>query len=196
MKTCIRCALPKTMEEFPRHVRNKDGRGSACKPCDALRGRQLRAAAPKTTLKALQLKAREGWTPEQRKAAKTLRKRAWHMKHKAREVARMSAWRAANRDEHRALVKAWRDSHPAECRAHETARKAAKLQAMPAWADLESIKDVYAEARHFSMHVDHIVPLQSPMVCGLHVWDNLQLLAPFENIAKGNRHWPDMPGTL
>jgi hypothetical protein len=72
-------------------------------------------------------------------------------------------------------------------------REAQKLQATPAWADLDAIADVYREAAYFGMHVDHMVPLRHKSVCGLHVWDNLQLLTPKENISKGNRFWPDMP---
>lgn len=67
-------------------------------------------------------------------------------------------------------------------------RRAAKLQATPAWADLEEIKNVYLEAQYFDMHVDHIIPLQGKNVCGLHVWDNLQLLPAVENIKKGNKY--------
>lgn len=67
-------------------------------------------------------------------------------------------------------------------------RRAAKLQATPAWADLEEIKNVYLEAQYFDMHVDHIIPLQGENVCGLHVWDNLQLLPAVENIKKGNKY--------
>lgn len=36
------------------------------------------------------------------------------------------------------------------------------------------------------MEVDHIIPLNNELVCGLHVWENLQLLSVGQNRAKGN----------
>lgn len=65
--------------------------------------------------------------------------------------------------------------------------------AIPAWADKQDIEDVYKEARYMGMVVDRIVPLRSKLVCGLHVWDNLQILSREYNNQKGNRFWPDMP---
>jgi 5-methylcytosine-specific restriction endonuclease McrA len=72
--------------------------------------------------------------------------------------------------------------------------KLKKRLAIPSWANKEDIKAVYEEAIYMQMQVDHIVPISHPLVCGLHVWDNLQLLTKEENMKKSNSWWPDMPG--
>lgn len=65
-------------------------------------------------------------------------------------------------------------------------RRARKLQATPAWANLEVIKEIYLNCPE-GHHVDHIVPLQGKNVCGLHVEYNLQYLPASENMSKGNK---------
>lgn len=66
-----------------------------------------------------------------------------------------------------------------------TKRYAHVRRATPSWANLEIIKNIYENAE--GSHVDHIIPLQGELVCGLHVENNLQYLTPEENLSKGNK---------
>jgi hypothetical protein len=61
----------------------------------------------------------------------------------------------------------------------------AKRKQMPLWANETKIKDIYLK-RPIGYHVDHIIPLQGKLVCGLHVENNLQYLPAKENMAKHN----------
>ncbi len=71
-------------------------------------------------------------------------------------------------------------------RSYVAKRKAAKLQAIPKWADLEKIKEIYKKCPE-GYHVDHYYPLQGKTVCGLHVEYNLQYLSAKDNLSKGNK---------
>ena len=73
--------------------------------------------------------------------------------------------------------------------------------AYPKWADLVAIKSVYAEAKRLEAStgikycVDHIVPLENKLVCGLHVAANLRAIPFVENAKKKNKFiqelaWP------
>lgn len=82
------------------------------------------------------------------------------------------------------------DEHLEEYRARNAYRRAKKLQATPSWANIEKIKTIYKNCPK-GYHVDHIYPLISEWVCGLHVEQNLQYLSAEENMQKGNRQSPD-----
>lgn len=58
--------------------------------------------------------------------------------------------------------------------------------------DIYQLAAIYRESC-FPVEVDHIVPLQSEIVCGLHTPVNLQIIPAVENSRKGNHWWPDMP---
>lgn len=66
--------------------------------------------------------------------------------------------------------------------------------ATPKWADKKAIKRIYDESKEITKntgikhHVDHIVPLRHPLVCGLHVAHNLQIITEQENLRKSNDH--------
>jgi len=77
------------------------------------------------------------------------------------------------------------EEHRQEYVARNAERRARKLRATPAWADLEKIKDIYASCPK-GYHVDHVIPLVNNYVCGLHVESNLQVISAEENLRKSN----------
>lgn len=72
-----------------------------------------------------------------------------------------------------------------------------RIIATPPWADMKAIKAVYIRARELQNatgeehHVDHIVPLNHPRVCGLHVAWNLQPILAKPNMSKSNYWCPE-----
>lgn len=78
--------------------------------------------------------------------------------------------------------------------------RAQTRRATPAWSDADAVREFYREAKRMTretgeLHVvDHIVPKINPLVCGLHVAANLQVLHWRPNALKGNNWWPDMWG--
>lgn len=106
----------------------------------------------------------------------------------------MRQWRKANRGHKTTYEREYRRNRPGYNAEHIARRESQKLQAQPTWlhpVDLYLIKVMYY-TRPDGYHVDHIVPLRSDKVCGLHVPWNLQHLPESENVAKGNYWWPDM----
>lgn len=74
--------------------------------------------------------------------------------------------------------------------------------AIPKWTtgfDFNKLGELRAEVRSLNgrysreWNLDHVVPLNSPLVCGLHWWQNLEISERAANTFKGNSWWPDMP---
>lgn len=139
---------------------------------------------------------------EKRKPVALIKAREYKSKHKERLKIQRRIWLRANPEGNRANAKAWAKKNPDKVNARCMARYTAKMKAMPPWADREKIRAFYTEAVRLTREtgipheVDHIYPLKSKWLCGLHVPANLQILTESENCSKGNRRWPNMPADL
>lgn len=108
-------------------------------------------------------------------------------------------WRAKNPEASRAIVKNYVSKNKDKRCELASRRRAAQIQAIPKWADLVKIAEIYSErdkrskVEGIDYEVDHIVPLKSKRVCGLHTVDNLRIITYEENNRKRNWFWPNMP---
>lgn len=137
------------------------------------------------------------------------RNKAWEERNSEHVKARKNAYRAANaerlneRSRERYKLdptpfarsrKAWQQKNPSRVRAYGADYRARRIKAAPSWANAEYIRLWYEVARleeartGRKCHVDHIVPLNSSVVCGLHNEHNLRVMFAEDNIRKGNRH--------
>ena len=145
------------------------------------------------------IKARVKANYEANREARLAQQKGYYEDHREAVLAANRSWADANPEKMRAYqaayVKRNRNRHTAQTALH----RALKRQMVPKWADLAAIQAVYdrcAEMRKADgqdWHVDHVVPVRSKIVCGLHVANNLAVTLGADNRAKSNTHWPDMP---
>ena len=120
----------------------------------------------------------------------------WREDNAERNRERSRKWREDNAERKREYAKKWDQDNQDTRNAIKARRRAAQKNALAPWANASAIKNFYTEASRLTKltgvkhHVDHIYPLQSEYMCGLHVEANLQILTEKENILKGNRTWP------
>lgn len=188
-KTCRRCSLVLPLSFFWKKADSRDGFHAACKSCNAPMKLAYSAAHREET---------------------TARARAWYAKNKQRAKASVAVWASNNVEKVRSIktghykrnaieIKArsaeWGRAHPEYMNYRTALQRARRLQATPVWANDFFIREIYDLCRRRNelkscgvrWHVDHIVPLKSPIVCGLHVENNLRVIPAAENIAKSNK---------
>ena len=91
----------------------------------------------------------------------------------------------------------WCRDNPDSVAKNYVNRKFKLEQATPAWSETEEIKMVYLKRDEYrtlygiKFEVDHIIPVRSDTVCGLHVLANLQLLDKSLNRSKHTYYQSD-----
>lgn len=167
-KRCSACLTQKALAEFSKRAASKDGLNYVCRACMAARSRAWRDANPG---------AFKSWYAENREQRSDYWK-DWYEKNKAARSVTYAQWAKENKHRVNALL---------------AKRNAAKLNATPAWANHDAIRQFYERAALLTVltgirhEVDHVFPLQGRLVCGLHCEANLQILTKTENLKKGNR---------
>ena len=113
------------------------------------------------------------------------RSRRWYAANQEKLTEYKRNWNAANTDKWDAYSRKWDKANLEKRVAYAGKYRAAKLRAIPLWADLKIIEEFYINCP-YGYVVDHVVPLQGKNVSGLHVLNNLAYLTKSENSQKSN----------
>ncbi len=126
-------------------------------------------------------------------AAGIANKRRYYTTHKEDVIARALTTPNTIKQQYR---QAWKDANPEIVKADNSARRRRHRDASPPWLTKQhqqDIRDLYRMAMDATrvsgeQHVvDHIVPLRSKHVCGLHVPWNLRVTTNVLNARKSNK---------
>lgn len=199
MKTCTKCKAQKILSDFYRRSKSFDGLTAKCKSCAWETTRTARAKN-KNKYKSKLYEWRKN-NPEKVAALQL----AWRRRNPETDRKSRAKWAANNRVKVNSSISKWKKNNSQKVASYNGQRRAVKLSATPAWANKFFIEEAYDLAKRRSLlktggiakwHVDHIVPLKSNLVCGLHVEHNLQVIPAVVNVKKHNRHWPNMPENM
>lgn len=192
-KLCSVCLGVFPKADFNKRAASPDGLQPLCRKCQARKHKDYAARHPEKNRAAVRRYAAS--KPEQRRQSS----REYARRNKEKISAYRSMYRRQNEDKAFSSYRRYYALKPEIFNANVAKRRASQARAIPAWADHAKIREVYKEAKRLTLttgvphDVDHIVPLTSKIVCGLHVSANLEILPETENKSKGNRRWPDMP---
>lgn len=183
IKACTKCEIPKQKTCF-------SGKSSWCKDCI---NAYSKVHYKKNRAKVLsgKVRYRKSHKPEIK-----LANAKWQKENRAKFLKYLAEYRKANRTFLLAQKKLHHVKYYAKNKAKYLAkfiaRREAKEQACPPWADLKVIESIYVTAREMTQQtgtvyeVDHWIPLKSKLVCGLHVENNLRIITRDENRRKSN----------
>lgn len=175
MKRCCVCKLSKDLSVFHKNSSKKDGKDPRCKVCKKEKSHQ--------DYKVNNLLMLE----KQKRYYKTNKEKVLKYQEEYRKNNKDKVGKYYNINRSRLLKK--QKNHYKNNKelylAQNAKRRAQKLNATLEGYDKE-IKEIYKNCPD-GHHVDHIMPLNNPIICGLHVPWNLQYLTAKENLKKSNK---------
>ena len=187
MKTCNNCKKIKTLSEFNKDKSKRDGLQTFCRECKQTKDKTY----AEKNREAARKRAKDWRKNNLQKAKESCKK--WRNENPEKMAAYKKKWSKENKARKNKLASEWKKKNSHKVLANTRSRQALKLNATPAWADKVAIDYIYYAAKVIERvygtkwHVDHIIPLKGKNVCGLHVQNNLQLLAPLDNLKKSNK---------
>lgn len=201
-RVCKHCGTEQPLDNFALNRRSKGGILWKCKTCCNEYNKQRRANA--LLLEMDRERAKAKYKEDQQYAARrkaNAKKQGSKPEAAARKKAKakLDSLNQEKVNAARSWRKKWRLMNKHVVVANTALYRAQKLKATPRWASSKAILAMYKEANEKTMQtgvphqVDHIVPLRSPKVCGLHCEANLQVIPALLNNAKNNLYWPDSP---
>lgn len=203
MKMCSKCKKTLKLEEFSRDRTSKDGRHTICLVCkrkyDAIRREHKKDTIKKSRVKYnKKIKLKNKYKKEDIKkfknciSCKTTKNISEFHKDCTRPDNRAPLCKPCKSLKFKKYAK----ENPEVIRSKGAKRRACKNKATPNWLSTlqkNQIKKVYRravyleETTNLKFNVDHIIPLNHPDICGLHVPWNLQVLEKTKNIKKSNK---------
>lgn len=190
-KVCSKCLEEKDLAEFHRDSLGYLGHKSSCKKCVKEKDRLWHLRNREKNL-AKRKEYRLAHLDEERRKKAEWSKRQW-IENREHISRRASEYHFRNQDKRASRYKEWYKNNKSIAHAAAVKRHTLKKKALPAWANLEKIKDIYRDRQLLSEmtgvlhHVDHIIPLQGKLVSGLHVEYNLRIIPASENLSKNNQ---------
>lgn len=184
MKRCTRCGTLKPLTEFSKRSASRDGLDYKCRSCKVAASTQWALANREKRLATY--KRHHELHKNERHAAN----KRWRQARAKEQSQRSRAWQLANPEKFAQSRRSWKQKNIERWREIKRTRRKG---ATPAWADKQAIRAVYGECRRLARetgvehHVDHVIPLKHPLVCGLHVHNNLQVLPAVDNLRKSNQ---------
>ena len=174
-----------------------------CKKCSALfipeSGRRICQSCAKRSCVICQIdisneKADKKTCNNCRSIAALKRATEWYIDNKDKRKNYDAERRKEKRYLYREASRRYRESHPSEKKAEVISRRNGIKKQTPIWANKKYMNIFYKIAKLEQkrigqpVHVDHIYPLNSDWVCGLHCEHNMQLLIAKDNIVKSNHY--------